>query len=88
MKVNGNNAGNAYFNSFTVLSNVENSDEKKEYLVSILNFKNEVELYDFYNNKAYAQSSILSSPENYNHMSFKIIEDDKIYTIFVAPCIK
>ena len=81
-KLIANNGNNAHFNSFTVFSNIENSDEKKEYLVSVLHSNGQIELYDFDNNKAYVQPSIISPSNNYNIMPFKIIENGKIYTIF------
>ena len=78
-----NNANNPYINIFTVFSNTEDSNEKKEYLVSIMNNKLIIELYDLENNKAYVQE-ITTSSNNRKYISFKIHENDNIYTIYVA----
>ena len=75
-----------YFNIFSVIANKENNNDKKEYLIFIPNQKPKIELYDLKNKKAYAQehSDFKNIVINYKYMPFKIIEDDKIYTIFAT----
>ena len=85
MEVNNNIDSNPYFNIFTVFSNKENNNDKKEYLIFISKSTN-LELYDLENKKAYIEviPDINSSTSNIKYMPFKIIEDDKIYTIFAT----
>ena len=85
MDVNNNIDSNPYFNIFTVFSNKENNNDKKEYLIFISKSTN-LELYDLENKKAYIEviPDINSSTSNIKYMPFKIIEDDKIYTIFAT----
>ena len=86
MKITDNNDidSDPYFNIFTVFSNTENINEKKEYLVFISNKKNKIELYDLDNSQAFTQEipSPWSSISNYKYMSIKIEESGNIYTIF------
>ena len=81
-----NNLGKDYFNIFTVFSNKENNSDKKEYLILIPNESNKIELYDFETLKFNIQTlpdSIIGI-SNIKYMPLKIIEEDKIFTIFPA----
>ena len=73
-----------YFNIFTVFYNPQDNSEKKEYLVFISNKKNKMEIYDFDNDIPYTQDlpNIEKPISNYKYMSFKIEQNDNIYTIF------
>ena len=79
-----NNVKNPEFNSFTVFYNSENSNEKKEYVVSIINGQNKYELYDLDNNKVYVQTFPIGSSINYKSITLKITENDKIYSILAV----
>ena len=88
LNVDNNNGDNTdpYFNLFTAIT--ENNNEKKEFLVFVLNKKNKIELYDLDNSIAYTQeiSSFGNYNSNYKYMSFKIKDNDNdnIYTIFAT----
>ena len=87
LKVNDNNDNDAdpYFNIFSVFYNTDNNNEQKEYLVMISNKKNKIELYDLNNNITYTQTIFSeTATTNFKFLSFKIIEDDNIYTIFAT----
>ena len=79
-----NNLAKSYFNIFTVFSNKENNSDKKEYLILIPNESNKIELYDFKKNKYNVENLpySISYVSNIKCVPFKIIEDDKIFTIF------
>ena len=86
MEVNNIVGKDSYFNIFTVFSNKENNNDKKEYLIFIFNENNKTELYDLENRKAFIMELPDSSNNitNFKYMPFKIIEDDKIFTIFAT----
>ena len=50
----------------------------------LTNRKDKLEIYDLVNNIAYVQPSIIGTTFNSKYVSFKIIENDKIYTIFAT----
>ena len=79
-------ASDPYFNIFTVFSNKEDNNDKKEYLICIPVKSNKVELYDLENKKPYIKELDDSriTLKNHKYMPFKIIEDDKIFTIFAT----
>ena len=88
MEVNNNDnyASDPYFNIFTVFSNKDNNNDKKEYLIFLSNKKHKIELYDLDSNEAYTEEipALKNSVSNYKYMPFKIIEDDKIFTIYAT----
>ena len=85
-EVNNDLGSDPYFNIFTVFSNEENNDDKKEYLILISNETNKIELYDFENFKVYIKKlpDNINKASNFKYMPFKIIEDNKIFTIFAT----
>ena len=86
METTNNPGSEPYFNIFTVFSNKENNNDKKEYLIFICNSITKIELYDLENKKNYIVDipDINSRTSNIKYMPFKIIEDDKIFTIFAT----